>query len=76
MDDYTPNTIRLILADLHDRLQEMSDLDLAFAYADYLDFDLQGDSYFIQEMQRRGLAFEDLEQELITYYQSEEAADL
>ena len=58
----------LILRDLHDKLTEMDVLDLAFAYADYLDYDLGQDGFFIQEMQRRGLTFEDLEQELINYY--------
>ena len=64
--------MHFILRDLHDKLHEMSDLDLAFAYADYLDYELGGDSYFIQEMQRRGLSFEDLEQELINYYDQED----
>ena len=74
--EYDRLTIRTILRDLHERLADMSTLDLAFAYADYLDFDLDGDSYFIQEMQARGLTFEDLEQELITYYQTEDAPSL
>ena len=73
MTDYPSdrNVMRLLMRDLHDSMQDMSDLDLAFAYADFLDIDLGGDSYFIQEMQRRGLTFEDLEQELINYYDSE-----
>lgn len=74
--DYDRNTIRHILSELHDRLEGMSTLDLAFAYADYMDFDLGYDSYFIQEMQLRGLSFEDLEQELITYYDTETNASL
>lgn len=74
--DYDRYTIRHILDELHERLEGMSTLDLAFAYADYLDFELNGDSHFIQEMQRRGLTFEDLEQELITYYDTETTASL
>ena len=41
---------------LHRTMENMDDLDLAFAYADYMDH-LEGDSFFIQEMQRRGLTF-------------------
>ena len=52
---------------LHRTLENMDDLDLAFAYADYMDW-LDNDSTFIQEMQRRGLEFTDLEQILIEYY--------
>lgn len=66
MDD----PIALILADMASKLEELSNLELAFAYVDYLELD--SDSYFIQEMQRRGLSFEDLEQELINYYDTED----
>ena len=52
---------------LHRTMENMDDLDLAFAYADYMDW-LDNDSSFIQEMQRRGLEFTDLEQLLIDYY--------
>ena len=63
--------MRLNFGDLHDKLAEMSTLDLAFAYADYLDYDLGQDGFFIQEMQNRGLTFSDLEQELINYYDND-----
>lgn len=47
-------------------LPYMTDLELAQAYADYLD-NLEGDGFFIQEMQDRGLDFTDLEQLLINH---------
>ena len=52
---------------LHRTMENMDDLELAFAYVDYMDH-LEGDGFFIQEMQRRGLEFTDLEQLLINYY--------
>ena len=52
---------------LYHTLENMDDLELAFAYVDYMDH-LEGDGTFIQEMQNRGLTFEDLEQLLINYY--------
>ena len=52
---------------LHRTMENMDDLELAFAYVDYMDT-LDGDATFIQEMQSRGLTFEDLEQLIINYY--------
>ena len=52
---------------LHRTMENMDDLELAFAYVDYMDH-LEGDGFFIQEMQNRGLSFEDLEQMIINYY--------
>ena len=52
-----------------DELTYLSDLELAQLYVDYMD-QLEGDGFFIQEMQARGLTFEDLEQEIINYYDS------
>ena len=49
-----------------DELQYMTDTELALAYADYLEH-LEGDGFFIQEMQARGLDFTDLEQLLINH---------
>ena len=49
-----------------DELQYMTDTELALAYADYLEH-LEGDGFFIQEMQARGLDFTDLEQLLIQH---------
>ena len=52
---------------LYRTMENMDDLELAFAYVDYMDT-LEGDGTFIQEMQNRGLTFEDLEQLIINYY--------
>ena len=52
---------------LYRTMENMDDLELAFAYVDYMDT-LHGDGTFIQEMQNRGLTFEDLEQLIINYY--------
>ena len=52
---------------LHRTMENMDDLELAFAYVDYMD-QLEGDGFFIQEMQNRGLTFEDLEQLIINHY--------
>ena len=66
--DLTRSEYRLIQADLLDRIRDMSDLDLAFAYVDNLDYELSFEYGFMEEMSRRGLSFEDLEQLVINYY--------
>ena len=66
--DLTRSEYRLIQADLLDRIRDMSDLDLAFAYVDNLDYELSFEYGFIEEMTRRGLSFADLEQMIINYY--------
>ena len=55
-------TTEAVLAEL----PYMTDLELALTYAAYLD-NLEGDGFFIQEMQDRGLEFTDLEQLLIQH---------
>ena len=62
--DWVQSTARIL-----DELTYLSDLELAQLYVDYMD-QLEGDGFFIQEMQARGLTFEDLEQEIINYYDS------
>ena len=73
MHDLDIGTFRLIRDGILSRLPELDNLEFALTYADSMDYDLAFEYGFIEEMSRRGLTFEDLE-EIVTDYYSDTAS--
>ena len=71
MQDLDIGTFRLIRDGILSRLPELDDLEFALTYADTMDYELTFEYGFIEEMSRRGLTFEDLEEIVIDYYATE-----